>query len=231
MRSAVVVFPGSNRDRDMMVALEAVSGARPIGVWHAETTLPPLDLIVLPGGFSYGDYLRTGAIAARSPVMRAVAEAAGRGVAVLGVCNGFQILCEAGLLPGILMRNANLRFICRDVHLRVETTRSAFTGAYRPGEVFACPVAHGEGNYRADAATLARLQGEDRVAFRYVDDAGNATPDANRNGSVDNIAGILNPRRNVLGLMPHPEDMIEPAHGGTGGRKLFAGLFEALAAA
>ncbi len=227
MRSAVVIFPGSNRDRDMIAALQSVSGVRPMTVWHADTELPDLDLIVLPGGFSYGDYLRSGAIAARSPIMRAVIAAAERGTPVLGVCNGFQILCEVGLLPGVLMRNAGLNFICRDVHLRVDTADSLFTRAYAPGEVFACPVAHGDGNYRADTETLARLEGENRVAFRYVDAAGNATPEANANGSVDNIAGILNERGNVLGLMPHPEDMIDPALGGTGGRKIFAGLVEA----
>lgn len=228
MRSAVVIFPGSNRDRDMLAALEAVSGSAPLKVWHGETELPPLDLIALPGGFSYGDYLRSGAIAARSPIMPAVIDAAGRGVPVLGVCNGFQILCEVGLLPGVLMRNATLNFICRDLHLRVETTDSIFTRGYDKGEVFRCPVAHGDGNYRADDETLARLQGEDRVAFRYVDERGEATAEANRNGSVDNIAGILNGRRNVLGMMPHPEDMIEPALGGTGGRKLFEGIVAAL---
>jgi phosphoribosylformylglycinamidine synthase subunit PurQ / glutaminase len=228
MKSAVIVFPGSNRDRDMLTALETVGGVKPLAIWHTETSLPRLDLITLPGGFSYGDYLRTGAIAARSPVMRSVVEAAGRGVPVLGVCNGFQILCEVGLLPGILMRNAELHFICRDVHLRVETTSSVFTNAYDRHEVFRCPVAHGEGNYRLDDAMLARLNEEDRVAFRYVDEAGRATAASNSNGSVDNIAGVLNERRNVLGLMPHPENMIEPAHGGTGGRKLFESVVGAL---
>lgn len=230
MKSAVIIFPGSNRDRDMLTALEATMGEKPVAVWHAETTLPPVDLVVLPGGFSYGDYLRTGAIAARSPVMRAVADAAKAGVAVLGVCNGFQILCEAGLLPGVLMRNAGLHFICHDVHLRVETTSSVFTSAYDEREVFACPVAHGEGNYRTDEATLARLIDDDRVAFRYVDAAGEPTEEANGNGSIDNIAGVLNERRNVLGLMPHPENMIEPAHGGSGGRKLFESLVEKVVA-
>ncbi|MCW5696916.1 MAG: phosphoribosylformylglycinamidine synthase subunit PurQ [Bauldia sp.] len=231
MKSAVIVFPGSNRDRDMQYALTRITGDAPQMIWHAEPTLPPLDLIVLPGGFSYGDYLRTGAIAARSPVMRAVADAAAKGVPVLGVCNGFQILCEAGLLPGILMRNASLRFICRDVHLRVETADSPFTRAYAKGDVFRTPVAHGEGNYTADAETLARLNGEDRVAFRYVTAAGEATAEANANGSVENIAGILSDRRNVLGLMPHPENMIEPAHGNTGGRRLFESLTHTLVAA
>lgn len=228
MRSAVIVFPGSNRDHDMITALEAVSGARPIEAWHGDTELPPVDLIALPGGFSYGDYLRSGAIAARSPIMPAVVKAAERGVPVLGVCNGFQILCEVGLLPGVLMRNATLHFICRDVHLRCETSDSVFTRGYAAGEVFACPVAHGDGNYRADDATIARLNDEDRVAFRYVDTAGEVTPDANRNGSVDNIAGILNEQRNILGMMPHPENAIDEAQGGTGGRKLFEGIVAAL---
>ncbi|MGD9738497.1 MAG: phosphoribosylformylglycinamidine synthase subunit PurQ [Bauldia sp.] len=230
MKSAVIVFPGSNRDHDMLHALELISGEKPATIWHAETTLPRLDLIVLPGGFSYGDYLRTGAIAARSPVMRAVADAASRGTRVLGVCNGFQILCEAGLLPGVLVRNASLRFTCKNVNLRVETERSPFTSAYERGEVFSTPVAHGEGNYRVDAATLALLEEEDRVAFRYVDGAGNATADANVNGSLDNIAGVLGPKRNVLGLMPHPENAVEPIQGGTGGRKLFESLVAMVAA-
>lgn len=228
MRSAVILFPGSNRDRDMTTALHAVSGTSPQTIWHGETELPPLDLIALPGGFSYGDYLRSGAIAARSPIMRAVVDAAARGVPILGVCNGFQILCEVGLLPGILMRNATLNFICRDVHLRVETTNSIFTNGYSKGEVFRCPVAHGEGNYRADSETRARLDAEDRIAFRYVDERGTMTAEANQNGSVDNIAGILNEQRNVLGMMPHPENMIDPVHGGTGGRKLFEGIVAAL---
>lgn len=230
MKSAVIVFPGSNRDHDMLVALEQVTGVKPLSVWHAETSLPPLDLIVLPGGFSYGDYLRSGAIAARSPVMRAVAERAAAGVAVLGVCNGFQILCEAGLLPGVLMRNASLRFVCREVHLRVETSASLFTADYRKGAVIRAPVAHGDGNYRCDDDTLRRLKGEDRVAFRYVDAAGATSDAANPNGSLDSIAGILNERRNVLGLMPHPENLIEPVHGGTDGRALFHGLAEGLKA-
>jgi phosphoribosylformylglycinamidine synthase len=217
MKSAVVTFPGSNRDHDMLVALEQVTGAKPLAVWHTETTLPALDLIVLPGGFSYGDYLRSGAIAARAPVMRAVADAAARGAMVLGVCNGFQILCEAGLLPGVLMRNASLRFVCREVHLRVETTATAFTRQYTRGQVIRTPVAHGDGNYRCDDETLRRLNGEDRVAFRYADGT-------NPNGSLDDIAGILSEKRNVLGLMPHPENLIEPLQGGIDGRALFAGI-------
>ena len=224
MKSAVIVFPGSNRDHDMLVALETITGRKPLSIWHAETELPPVDLIVLPGGFSYGDYLRSGAIAARAPIMRAVAERAGAGVAVLGVCNGFQILCEAGLLPGVLMRNASLRFVCHEVHLRVETNETRFTRGYGKGQIIRAPVAHGDGNYRCDEETLKQLNGEDRVAFRYVDAEGRLTEAANPNGSLDAIAGILNERRNVLGLMPHPENLIEPLHGGIDGRALFEGL-------
>jgi phosphoribosylformylglycinamidine synthase len=230
MKSAVVVFPGSNRDHDMIVALRKIGGQAPEVVWYKETDIPPVDLIVLPGGFSYGDYLRSGAIAARAPVMRAVAERAEAGVPILGICNGFQILCEAGLLPGVLMRNASLKFVCREVHLRVEVTDSVFTQGYDEGQVIRTPVAHGDGNYRCDEATLARLRDEDRVAFRYVDAAGHATAEANPNGSIDNIAGILNKRRNVLGMMPHPENLIEPLHGGEDGRALFAGIARAVEA-
>jgi len=224
MKSAVVVFPGSNRDRDVQVALETVTGQEPARVWYAETELPKVDLVVLPGGFSYGDYLRSGAIAARAPMMRAIADHAARGGLVLGVCNGFQILCEAGLLPGVLMRNASLKFICREVHLRVEAADTPFTRRYAKGQVIRTPVAHGDGNYRCDDETLARLRGENRVAFRYVDASGNTTVDANPNGSLDSIAGILNEKRNVLGLMPHPENLIEPLQGGIDGRALFEGL-------
>ena len=228
MKSAVVVFPGSNRDRDMIAALTAVAGTRPATIWYTDTELPDVDLIVLPGGFAYGDYLRSGAIAARAPVMRAVADRAAAGVSVLGICNGFQILCEAGLLPGVLMRNASLRFVCRDVHLRVETADSPFTRRWQQGAIIRVPVAHGDGNYRCDAETLARLTGDERVAFRYVDAEGAATDAANPNGSIDAIAGILSERRNVLGMMPHPEDLIEPLQGGTDGRALFEGIAEAL---
>jgi phosphoribosylformylglycinamidine synthase subunit PurQ / glutaminase len=224
LRAAVIIFPGSNRDRDMIAALTKISGKAPLSVWHAETSLPQVDLIVLPGGFSYGDYLRSGAIAARSPIMRAVAERAAAGVAVLGICNGFQILCEAGILSGVLMRNASLRFVCREVLLRVETTRSIFTSHYRAGQTIRCPIAHGDGNYRCDEAILARLRGEDRIAFRYANGEGAATGAGNPNGSLDDIAGILNERRNVLGMMPHPEDLIEPAHSGTDGRGMFESL-------
>ncbi|MBN8994710.1 MAG: phosphoribosylformylglycinamidine synthase subunit PurQ [Rhizobiales bacterium] len=227
MKSAVVVFPGSNRDRDMIAALTRIGGSAPAKIWHADSDLPKVDLIVLPGGFSYGDYLRSGAIAARAPVMRAVAERAAAGVPVLGVCNGFQILCEAGLLPGVLMRNASLRFVCREVGLRVETTASRFTRNYRKGAVLRCPVAHGDGNYRADDETLARLKGEDRVAFRYAALPGEPAS-GNPNGSLDDIAGILNERRNVLGMMPHPENLIESMQGGTDGRPLFESIVTSL---
>ncbi|MEA3053262.1 MAG: phosphoribosylformylglycinamidine synthase subunit PurQ / glutaminase [Sphingomonadales bacterium] len=220
MKSAVIVFPGSNCDRDLAVALEQVTGARPAMVWHRETELPPgLDLVALPGGFSYGDYLRSGAVAARSPVMRTVKQAAERGVAVLGVCNGFQILSEAGLLPGALMRNSNLHYICRDVALKVGNSRTAFTSRYGAGEDIVIPVAHHDGNYQADPDTLDRLEGEGRIAFRYA---------APCNGSARDIAGIVNEAGNVLGMMPHPERMAEPAHGRTDGRRLFEGLLEAI---
>jgi phosphoribosylformylglycinamidine synthase len=220
VKSAVIVFPGSNCDRDMAVALEQATGDRPAMVWHRESELPEgLDLVAIPGGFSYGDYLRSGAMAARSPVMRSVADAAGRGVAVLGVCNGFQILTEAGLLPGALMRNANLHFICRDVPLKVENSRTPFTGRYEAGEDIIIPVGHHDGNYQADPETLDRLEGEGRVAFRYADAC---------NGSARDIAGIVNEAGNVLGMMPHPERAAEPAHGRTDGRRLFEGLIEAL---
>jgi phosphoribosylformylglycinamidine synthase len=220
VKSAVIVFPGSNCDRDMAVALEQVTGERPAMVWHRETELPEgLDLIAIPGGFSYGDYLRSGAMAARSPVMRAVTEAAQRGVAILGVCNGFQILTEAGLLPGALMRNADLHFVCRDVALRVDNSQTAFTSRYEAGEDIMIPVAHHDGNYQADPETLDRLEGEGRIAFRY---AGHC------NGSARDIAGIVSEAGNVLGMMPHPERMVEPAHGRTDGRRLFEGLLEAI---
>ena len=221
MKSAVVVFPGSNCDRDLAVALEDVTGRKPAMVWHGDNTLPDgVDFIGLPGGFSYGDYLRSGAMAARSPIMRAVTEAAGRGVPVIGVCNGFQVLTEAGLLPGALMRNAGLNFVCRPVALTVENSQSLFTAGYEAGETIRLPVAHHDGNYQADESTLDRLEGEGRVAFRYAEQV---------NGSARNIAGILNDAGNVLGMMPHPERAIEPAHGCTDGRRLFEGLLEAVA--
>ncbi|MBN8819811.1 MAG: phosphoribosylformylglycinamidine synthase subunit PurQ [Sphingomonas sp.] len=222
MKSAVIVFPGSNCDRDLAVAFEAVSGVKPIMVWHRETELPEgLDLIGVPGGFSYGDYLRSGAMAARSPVMQAVAQAAAQGRFVLGICNGFQVLTETGLLPGALMRNAGTHFVCRDVALTVENSQSAFTSRYDAGEKITVPVAHHDGNYFADAATLDRLEGDGRVAFRYGERV---------NGSARDIAGILNDAGNVLGMMPHPERVIEKAHGSTDGRRLFEGLTESLLA-
>ena len=228
MKFGIVVFPGSNCDHDAYHAAKHVLGQDAEFIWHKDTDLKGADVLVLPGGFSYGDYLRSGAIAARSPVMRAVAECAATGVPVLGVCNGFQILCEAGLLPGVLMRNASLRFVCRDVHLRVETSDTLFTRGYRAGTVMRCPVAHGDGNYRCDDETLARLKGENRVVFRYVDGAGHTTPEANPNGSLDAIAAIIDQRRRVLGMMPHPENMIEPLQGGSEGRRLFESIVESL---
>ena len=216
MKSAVIVFPGSNCDRDMAVALEQVTGQAPAMVWHRETNLPDgLDIVAVPGGFSYGDYLRSGAMAAQSPVMRAVVQAAGRGISVLGVCNGFQVLTEVGLLPGVLMRNAGIRFVCRDVALTVTNSQSIFTSRYDQDELLSIPVAHHDGNYFADTVTLDRLEGEGRVAFRYGE---------NVNSSARDIAGVLNAEGNVLGMMPHPERMIEAAHGGTDGRRLFEGL-------
>jgi phosphoribosylformylglycinamidine synthase subunit PurQ / glutaminase len=229
MNVAVIVFPGSNCDRDVEVALAASMGRSPEMVWHGEATLPKVDLIVVPGGFSYGDYLRSGAMAAHSPVMREVTRRAEDGVPVLGICNGFQILTEAGLLPGVLMRNAGLRFVCRDVWLRVDAADTAFTRSYDQRQVIRIPIAHNEGNYFADRETLARLEGDGRVAFRYCDPTGAVTDDANPNGSADNIAGVLNGRGNVLGMMPHPERLAEPALGGTDGRAMFDGLAQALA--
>lgn len=228
MKAAVIVFPGSNCDRDVAVALEQVTGSPAKMVWHAETDLDGFDLIVVPGGFSYGDYLRCGAMAAHSPIMRALVARAEAGTLVLGICNGFQILAEAGLLPGALMRNADLHFICRDVTLRVETQASPFTRDYRPRQVIRLPIAHNEGNYYADGHVLERLLAEDRVAFRYCSANGDIDDAANPNGSMRNIAGILNERRNVLGLMPHPERMADAALGGTDGRAMFTGILAAL---
>ena len=219
-RSAVITFPGSNCDRDMADALEKVSGNAPFRVWHGDADLPErLDFIALPGGFSYGDYLRCGAMAARSPIMQAVIAAAGRGVPVLGVCNGFQVLTESGLLPGALLRNAGIRFVCRDVRLKVENATSLFTSGYSAGQEITVPVAHHDGNYFADETTLDRLEGEGRVAFRYAEPV---------NGSARDIAGVLNDKGNVLGMMPHPERVVEPAHGGTDGRALFESAIRSL---
>jgi phosphoribosylformylglycinamidine synthase len=227
MRSAVLVFPGINRERDMARALRLVSGRESAMVWHADSELPAgTDLVVVPGGFSYGDYLRCGAIAARAPIMDAVRRFAGKGGLVLGVCNGFQILCEAGLLPGVLMRNGALRFICRDVFLKVERSDSPFTRGYNAGQVIRVPVAHGEGNYVADGETIARLEGEGRVLFRYVSPQGVLDPAWNHNGATNAIAGIANEGGNVLGMMPHPENHVEAQMGVTDGRGLFAGLVD-----
>jgi phosphoribosylformylglycinamidine synthase I len=217
MQAAVIVFPGSNRDRDMIAALAKLSGKSPAVVWHKEASLPEADLYVIPGGFSYGDYLRAGAIAARSPIMAALADRAAAGAHILGVCNGFQILTEAGLLPGVLMRNASLKFACREVKLEAVNVNTPFTRGYGQGEVFRCPIAHADGNFFTDPETLARIEGNGQVAFRYAEGT-------NPNGSLNDIAGVFNERHNVLGLMPHPENLIEAAHGGLDGRKLFEGL-------
>ena len=219
MKSAVIVFPASNCDRDAQTALQDMTGKTPAMVWHQDSELPEVDLVVLPGGFAYGDYLRTGAIAKFSLVMESVRKFAASGGLVMGICNGFQILCEAGLLPGALMRNAGLKFVCKPVTLSVEETQSAFTRKYEKGQSVTFPVAHGEGNYHADDETLDRLEGEGRVMFRYQD---------NPNGSARDIAGILNQKRNVLGLMPHPERVVDPTTGGSDGRALFQSLIEAL---
>ena len=232
MKSAVLVFPGINRERDMARALRLISRHEPVMVWHADTALPEgTDLVVIPGGFSYGDYLRCGAIAARAPVMDAVRTHAQAGGLVLGVCNGFQILCEASLLPGVLMRNAGQKFICRDVYLRVERSDSPFTCGFNTGQVIRVPTAHGEGNFIADADTINRLEGEGRVLFRYTDPEGSLDPGWNANGATNAIAGVLNDSGNVLGLMPHPENHVEAALGSTDGRGLFAGLTEHFARA
>jgi phosphoribosylformylglycinamidine synthase len=223
MKSAVVQLPGLNRDRDMTAALTKISGKAPVTIWQTETEIPDVDLIVIPGGFSYGDYLRCGAIAARMPVMQAIRERADKGVKVLGVCNGFQILLEAGMLPGALMRNASLKFVCREVKLEVVNNDTAFTRAYDKGQVIRSPVAHHDGNYFADAETLKAIEDEGRVVFRYAHGT-------NPNGSINDIAGVMNTRGNVLGMMPHPENLIEAAHGGTDGRGIFASALEVIAA-
>jgi phosphoribosylformylglycinamidine synthase I len=228
MKASVIVFPGSNCDRDAAVALKAASGLAPAMVWHGDSEIPPSDLIVLPGGFSYGDYLRSGAMAAHSPVMREVVARARAGTPVLGICNGFQILTEAGLLPGVMMRNATLKFICHDVHLRVERNDTAFTRRYAQGEVVRFAIANKDGSYYAKKATLDRLEGDSRIAFRYCDEAGKISDAANPNGSRRNIAGIYNENRTVLGLMPHPERLADPALSGTDGAKMFASLLETL---
>lgn len=228
MKSAVIVFPASNCDRDMAVALEKITGRKPAMVWHGDASFDDVDLIALPGGFSFGDYLRAGAMAARSPVMKEVIARARKGVAILGVCNGFQVLTETGLLPGALMRNAGLKFVCRDVWLKIERNDTAFTNRYGAGDILRIPVAHHDGNYFADADTIRRIEDNGRVAVRYCDASGALTGDANPNGSLGNIAGIYNEAGNVLGMMPHPERLIEPELSGTDGRGFFESLVEAL---
>jgi phosphoribosylformylglycinamidine synthase len=228
MKSAVIVFPGSNCDRDIQVALRDITGVEPIMVWHGDSDFEEVDLIALPGGFSYGDYLRSGAMASRSNVMTEVVKRAKNGVATLGICNGFQVLTETGLLPGALMRNAGLKFICKDVKLRVDNSTSLFTNQYEQGEVIEIPVAHHDGNYFCDEDTLEELECNSQIAFRYCDDESEATIEANPNGSLNNIAGILNKKGNILGLMPHPERLIEYIQGGTDGRKLFESILGSL---
>ena len=229
MKTAILVFPGTNREHDMAAAVRTVSGNDPMMVWHAETEIPAADLIILPGGFSYGDYLRSGAIAARSPIVKDLLEKAKQGVRILGVCNGFQTLTETGILPGALMRNAGLNFICKETLLRVERKDTIFTSAYDEGQVIRCPVAHHDGNFFADDETLEMLEGDGRILFRYCDKAGQASREANINGSRNNIAGIMNARGTILGMMPHPENLIEDLHGGKDGRGLFESLLEKVA--
>ena len=220
MKSAVVVFPGINRERDMMLAIEKVTGSRPVSVWHTETELPKVDLVVVPGGFSYGDYLRCGAIAARSPIMEDIRAKSLKGLKVLGVCNGFQIITEAGLLPGALVRNASLHFVCKEVKLKVENNTTFFTNKVAKGTIVSCPVAHGEGNYICDPEMLKKLEAENRVVFRYAEGT-------NPNGAMNDIAGIMNEAGTVIGMMPHPENMVEPLHGKTDCRPLFESLLAA----
>jgi phosphoribosylformylglycinamidine synthase subunit PurQ / glutaminase len=230
MHATIVVFPGTNREHDVADVLFDVTGKRSTLLWHAETQVPKTDLIVLPGGFSHGDYLRCGAMAAHSAVMRDVISKAKMGVPVLGICNGFQILCEAGLLPGVLLRNASLRFICKDVFLKVEQTNTLFTSRYKKGEIAKVVCAHGDGNYFADKDTLDRLEGDGRVTFRYCDAKGNVSAAANANGAARNIAGIADAKGRILGMMPHPENAAEAALGSTDGRKVFESVVMALAA-
>ncbi len=231
MRASVIVFPGSNCDRDVKVAIERITSSPVKMVWHGDNEVPKSDLIVVPGGFSYGDYLRCGAMAAHSPVMRDVISKAKAGTPVLGICNGFQILCESGLLPGVLMRNASLKFICRDVHLKVENAQTMYTQAYKNGEVIKVPIAHAEGNYFSDSETLDRLEGDGRVVFRYSDAAGRVAPETCPNGAQRNIAGVCDPTRRILGMMPHPERLYEPALGGSDGRRMFESIVQNLVAA
>jgi phosphoribosylformylglycinamidine synthase subunit PurQ / glutaminase len=228
MKAAIVVFPGSNRERDAEAALTQAMGRKPIMVWHRDTELPDVDLVLVPGGFSYGDYLRCGAIAAHSPILREVKARADKGMAVIGVCNGFQIITEAGLLPGVLLRNSSLKFLCRNVRLKVETSQSLFTSQYEQGQVLSIPVAHHDGNYFADPDTLDALEANGQVAFRYCGPDGELEPEHNPNGSARSIAGIFNRAKNVLGLMPHPENAIEPLQGSSDGIPLFKSMVEAL---
>lgn len=227
MKTAVIIFPGSNCDRDMVDALTTATGTAPVRVWHADHNLPKVDLIAVPGGFSYGDYLRSGAMAAHSPIMREVVKAAGQGVFVLGVCNGFQVLTEAGLLPGVLMRNKYLKFISKPVHLKVENTATAFTKHYTDGQVITIPIAHHDGNYFASDETLKEVEGEGCVAFRYADERGGVSEAANPNGSRNNIAGVFNKKKNVLGMMPHPERYADALNGGVDGKVLFESVISA----
>ena len=228
MKAAVIVFPGSNCDRDIQVSLRKSMGDEPLMVWHGDSSFDYVDLIAIPGGFSYGDYLRAGAMAAKSPVMREIIARANKGVPVLGICNGFQILTESGMLPGALMRNAVLKYVCKDINLRVEANNTAFTQGYNVGDVLRIPIAHHDGNYYADADTLSELEDYNRVAFRYTDASGNQAVDANPNGSQNDIAGILNKNRNVLGMMPHPERLADAELGGEDGKRMFDGLVAAL---
>ena len=228
MKAAVIVFPGSNCDRDIQVSLRKSMGAEPLMVWHGDSSFDDVDLIAVPGGFSYGDYLRAGAMAAKSPVMREIIARANKGVPVLGICNGFQILTESGMLPGALMRNAALKYVCRDINLRVEANDTAFTQGYSVGDVLRIPIAHHDGNYYADADTLSELEDYNRIAFRYTDASGNQAVDANPNGSQNDIAGILNKNRNVLGMMPHPERLADAELGGDDGKRMFDGLVATL---
>jgi phosphoribosylformylglycinamidine synthase len=228
MKAAVIVFPGSNCDRDLKVALTQSMGEQPAMVWHRDTTLPEVDLIAVPGGFSYGDYLRSGAMAAHSPIMKEVVRFAQRGVAVLGICNGFQVLTEAGLLPGMLMRNHNLRFVCKDVFLRVDQNDTVFSSGYTDGQIIRIPVAHHDGNYFIDEDGHAQLEDERRIAFRYCDETGAISDAANPNGSLSNIAGVLDPSRRILGMMPHPERLSDPMLGGNDGRAMFDSLISSI---
>jgi phosphoribosylformylglycinamidine synthase I len=229
MKAAIVVFPGTNREKDMAMALTHVSGKKPAMVWHKDTSLPDCDLIVLPGGFSYGDYLRCGAMAAHSPIMREVIDRAKKGTRLLAVCNGFQMLVETGLVPGALLRNNSLHFICKQIHLRVENTATGFTGKFAKGQIIQVPIAHGEGNYFVQPDALKKLQDGDQIAFRYCTPSGEIANEANPNGSVSNIAGVFNEGKTILGMMPHPEDAVLPACGNTSGTPLFTSIVEALA--